>query len=73
MPLEDSVARMWRADSLIALLGKLNVDKLPPHERRAVGECQAKAVDEWLAAYVDLRKRGSIRSRDALSRSLRVN
>ena len=43
---------MWQADSVIALLGKLDVERLPPHEGRAVGEVQAKAVDEWLAAYI---------------------
>jgi hypothetical protein len=47
---------MWQADSVIALLGKLDVERLPPHEGRAVGEVQAKAVDEWLAAYIDLRE-----------------
>jgi hypothetical protein len=47
---------MWHADSVIALLGKLDVERLPLHEGRAVGEVQAKAVDDWLAAYIDLRE-----------------
>ncbi len=46
--------RLWKAESLIALLGKMNLDKLPPHESQAVGECQAKAMDDWIAAYMDL-------------------
>jgi hypothetical protein len=52
----EIAARMWQADSVIALLGKLDVERLPPHESRAVGEVQAKAVDDWLAAYIDLRE-----------------
>ena len=51
----DSAERLWRAENLVALLGKMDVDRLPPHEGRAVGECQARAVEEWLAAYLDLR------------------
>ena len=54
---KEIAARMWQADSVIALLGKLDVERLPPHEGRAVGEVQARAVDEWLAAYIDLRER----------------
>lgn len=53
--LHETAQRMWEADSLITLLGKLDADKLPAREGRAVGECQARAVEEWLAAYVDLR------------------
>jgi hypothetical protein len=52
----ETAARMWQADSVIALLGKLDIERLPPHEGRAVGEVQAKAVDDWLAAYIDLRE-----------------
>ena len=54
---EDTATRMWQADSVIALLGKLDVERLPFDESRAVGEVQAKAVDDWLAAYIDLRGR----------------
>jgi hypothetical protein len=59
---EDNLARMWKADSIIALLGKLDVDRLPLHESQAVGICQARAVDEWLAAYADLRRRERYRA-----------
>ena len=58
----ELAARMWQADSVIALLGKLDVERLPPDEGRAVGEVQAKAVNDWLAAYIDLRE-GQPRSR----------
>ena len=54
---ENSAERLWRAESLVDLLGKMDLEKLPPHEGKAVGECQAKAMDEWLAAYVALRDR----------------
>lgn len=50
----DTDDRLWKAENLIALLGKMNLDRLPAHESRAVGECQAKAMDEWIAAYADL-------------------
>jgi hypothetical protein len=53
---DTSAARLWQAESLVTLLGKMNVDKLPPHESRAVGECQAKAVEDWLSAYIDMQK-----------------
>ena len=55
---KDSAARMWQADDIIALLGKLDVERLPPNERRAVGEVQARAVDDWLAAYIAVREDG---------------
>ena len=54
---EDSQARMWKADSIIALLGKLDVERLPLQEGQAVGACQARAVDEWLSAYAEMRRR----------------
>lgn len=52
---DDRIVRMWEADNLIAILAKMDTDRLPPHEGRAVGECQAKAVEEWLEAYAELR------------------
>jgi hypothetical protein len=45
--------RMWEADSIITLLSKLDVEKLPTHESRAVSECQAAAMEKWLSAYAD--------------------
>ena len=56
MHANDSPAdRLWRAESLIDLFGKMDPERLPPEEGRAVGECQAKAVEEWLSAYAELR------------------
>ena len=52
----ETATRMWKADSLISLLGKLDPERMPPHEGRAIGEAQAQAVDDWLAAYIDLRE-----------------
>jgi len=52
---DDTDERLWKAESVIALLGKMNLERLPPHESRAVGECQAKAMNDWVAAYMDLR------------------
>jgi hypothetical protein len=46
--------RIWEAEGVIAILGKMNPESLPPAESRAVGECQARAVESWLAAYLDL-------------------
>jgi hypothetical protein len=54
---EDSLARMWKADGIIVLLGKLDVERMPLHEGQAVGSCQAQAVDEWLSAYAEMRRR----------------
>ena len=52
---DDHSDRMWKADSVIAILGRLDLDRLPTHEARAVRESQAKAVDDWLSAYVESR------------------
>jgi hypothetical protein len=51
----DSVARMWAADSLAQLIGMLDLDRLPAAEGQALAECQARAVDSWLADYAELR------------------
>lgn len=59
---EYSRMRIWEAESVIAILGKLDPDRLPPGEGRAVGECQARAVESWLAAYLDL-SAGAVRRR----------
>lgn len=60
--------RLWEADSIIELLGKLDVEKLPPEEGRAVGECQAKAVEDWIAAYADLKQERANESKLAVAR-----
>ncbi len=47
--------RMTAADSLITLLGHLDVEKFPSEERMAVAIVQIEAIDEWLAAYLEMR------------------
>ncbi len=44
------IDRLSRADSVITLLGRLNVERFPPEERMAVARLQVEAIDEWLAA-----------------------
>ena len=67
----DSAARMWQADDIITLLGRLDLERLPPAERRAVGEVQAKAVDEWLAAYIAVREEDAC-TKPSVQRLIRV-
>ena len=45
--------RLSCADSVITLLGRLNVERFPPEERMAVARLQVEAIDDWLAAYLD--------------------
>jgi len=52
---ENASVRMWQAESVVMLLAKLDIEKLPADEARAVADCHAKAVDDWIAAYADLR------------------
>jgi len=68
----DPAARMWQADDIIALLGKLDLERLPPDERRAVGEVQARAVDDWLAAYIAVREEDARSKQPSLHRIIRV-
>jgi hypothetical protein len=51
----EPAARMWEAESIVALLAKMDPDQLPDHEGQAVGACQARAVEDWLAAYIESR------------------
>ncbi|HWT29840.1 MAG TPA: hypothetical protein VN240_02310 [Propylenella sp.] len=67
----DPAARMWQADDIIALLGKLDLERLPPDERRAVGEVQARAVDDWLAAYIAVREEDAC-TKPSVQRLIRV-
>jgi hypothetical protein len=55
----EPAERMWEADSVVSLLAKMDPEKLPPHERQAVGSCQAEAVENWLAAYIEFRELGA--------------
>ena len=56
---DQSAAQMWEADSVVSILAKMDPEKLPPHERQAVGSCQAQAVEKWLAAYIEFRESGA--------------
>lgn len=64
---KEPAMRMWEADSIIELLAKLDVEKLPTAESRAVGECQAKAVEDWLSAYAESRTRARSHERQRVS------
>ncbi len=55
----EPATRMWEADSVVSILAKMDPEKLPPHERQAVGLCQAEAVENWLAAYIEFRESGA--------------
>ena len=48
------IDRMTAADSVLSLLGQLDLRKLPSEERMAVAIVEIKALDEWLAAYLDV-------------------
>lgn len=63
---EYSRRRIWEAESVIAILGKMDPDRLPLAEGRAVGECQARAVESWLAAYLDLSEDAVLRGASAI-------
>lgn len=55
----EPASRLWEADSVVSLLAKMDPENLPAHERQAVGSCQAKAVENWLAAYIEFRESGA--------------
>ncbi len=55
----EPAARLWEADSVVSILARMDPEKLPPHERQAVGSCQAEAVENWLAAYIESRESGA--------------
>ena len=50
-PARAFVDRLYASDSVITLLGKLDVSKFPWDERIAVGVCQARATKEWISTY----------------------
>ena len=41
------------ADSLLALMSLVDLERLPPEERMAVSTVQIEALEQWLAAYLD--------------------
>jgi hypothetical protein len=54
-PFKNPIDRMTAAESVATLLSRLNVDKFPTEERMAVATVQIAAIDEWLAAYLEMR------------------
>ncbi len=50
----NPIDRISHAESVIALLGRVNADKFPADERMAVASVQIEAIDQWLAAYLDV-------------------
>jgi hypothetical protein len=48
---------MSAADSVITILGSLDVSSFPPEECIAVSVCQAKAVDAWMGAYLQTKEK----------------
>ena len=55
------IDKLFAADSVITLLGKVDVTAFPWDERIAVGACQAKAIDACFDELQD--KRSRLRSR----------
>ena len=54
-PFRNPIDRMTAAESVATLLGRLNVEKFPTEERMAVATVQIAAIDDWLAAYLEMR------------------
>ena len=50
---KNQIDRLSQADSVITLLGRVNVENFRAEERIAVATAQVEAIDEWLAAYLD--------------------
>jgi hypothetical protein len=57
MSLKQPIHCLAHAESVIALLGRLNTDGFPAEERMAVATSQVQAIDDWLAAYMELSAR----------------
>ena len=54
-PFKNPIDRMTAAESVATLLSRLNVEKFPTEERMAVATVQIAAIDDWLAAYLEMR------------------
>jgi hypothetical protein len=50
---KNPIDRMSHADSVMALLGRVNVNNFPGEERIAIATVQVEALDEWLAADLE--------------------
>ena len=66
--LRHPIDRMAAAESVVSILGRLNVDKFPAEERMAVASVQIAAIDEWLDAYLE--RRGAAQRQNGSPRRL---
>ena len=64
---KEPATKMWEADSIIELLAKLDLERLPTEESRAVSECQAKAVEDWISAYAESQTSDRVRASQGIS------
>jgi len=62
------IDRMAAAESIVTILGRLNVERFPAEERMAVAKVQIAAIDEWLEAYLETR--GASQRQDGSPRRL---
>ena len=62
------IDRMAAAESIVTILGRLNVDKFPAEERMAVASVQIAAIDDWLDSYLE--KRGAAQRQHGSPRRL---
>ena len=51
---KQTIDRLTAAESVIELLGRLDVEKFPKEERMAVALVKIEALDEWLSAFLDM-------------------
>lgn len=58
MPRRQSLAmdRMRAAESVATLLSRVDISAFPLKEQIAVGECQVRAIEEWLDLYAQRRR-----------------
>lgn len=50
--LKQRIDPVTSAESILAVLGSLNIENMPPEERMAVSTVQVETLEEWLAAYL---------------------
>ena len=51
---KQPIDRLSAAESVIELLGRLDVEKFPKEERLAVALVKIEALDQWLSAFLDM-------------------
>jgi hypothetical protein len=57
----QTIDKLTAADSVLSLLNALRSERLPPAERMAIARAQIEAVEEWLAAFLDVKSTRSAR------------